>query len=153
MNARFFVSTWMPVILWMVVIFAASTDLGSAEHTSRFLIPFLQWIHPAISWRTIMQIEFLIRKAAHLTEYAVLAILLLRALRTGAREMFARHAVLVLVLAALYAATDEFHQTFIPSRTPSPRDVMIDTCGAAVGLAIYWTLRKVGQRGSAQAAA
>lgn len=136
----------MPVIIWMLVIFAASTDLGSAEHTSRFLIPFLHWISPTISIATIMTIQFLIRKAAHLTEYAVLAMLLLRALRSGTRDAFARQAVLVLVIAALYAITDEFHQTFTPSRTATAHDVLIDCAGAAFGLAIYWMGRRVGDR-------
>ena len=132
----------MPVIIWMLVIFAASTDLGSVEHTSRFLIPFLQWINPHISGAAVMAIQFLIRKAAHLTEYAVLAILLLRAVRSGTRDAFACQAILVLVIATLYAATDEFHQTFAPSRTASAHDVMIDSLGATVGLAIYWSIRR-----------
>lgn len=145
-NLRTFVSYWMPVIAWMLVIFAASTDLGSAEHTSRVLIPLLHWINPAISGATILKIQFLIRKAAHLTEYAVLAMLLLRALRSGTRDAFARQAGLVLVIAALYAMTDEFHQTLAPSRTASARDVLIDCLGAAAGLAIYWTMRRSGGR-------
>ena len=136
----------MPVLAWMLVIFAASTDLGSAEHTSRFLIPFLHWLNPHISGAAIMKIQFLIRKAAHLTEYAVLAMLLLRAVRSGTRAAFARQAALVLVLTALYAATDEFHQTFTPSRTASVRDVLIDCTGAAAGLAIYWAMRRIGER-------
>lgn len=132
----------MPVIAWMLVIFAASTDLGSAEHTSRFLIPLLHWINPGISAVAIAKIQFLIRKAAHLTEYAVLAMLLLRAVRSGTRDAFARQAALVLVIAALYAVTDEFHQTRAPSRTASARDVLIDCFGAASGLSIYWALRR-----------
>lgn len=135
----------------MFVIFAASTDLGSAEHTSRFLIPFLHWIDPAISWVAIRRIEFLIRKAAHLTEYAVLAVLLLRALRSGWQRAFAQQALLVLVIAGLYAMSDEFHQTFTPSRTPAVRDVMIDCCGAAIGLAVYWTMRRMSERAPAAA--
>ena len=126
----------------MLVIFAASTDLGSAEHTSRFLIPFLHWLNPHISGAAIMKIQFLIRKAAHLTEYAVLAMLLLRAVRSGTRAAFARQAALVLVIVAIYATTDEFHQTFTPSRTASAHDVMIDCLGATVGLLIYWTMRR-----------
>jgi VanZ family protein len=137
-----FVRRWVPAIIWMLVIFTASTDLGSVEHTSRFLIPFLQWINPHISGAAIMAAQFLIRKVAHLTEYAVLAILLLRALRSGTRDAFARQAILVLVIATLYAATDEFHQTFTPSRTASAHDVMIDCLGATVGLAIYWSMRR-----------
>ena len=153
MNPRSLVSAWMPVLAWMLVIFAASTDLGSAEHTSRFLIPFLHWLHPHISGAAIMKIQFLIRKAAHLTEYAVLAMLLLRALRSGARDAFARQAGLVLVIAGLYAMTDEFHQTLAPSRTASARDVIIDFLGAMIGLAIYWSIRRSATRAPAAAVA
>src|SRR6476469_7571457 len=105
MSPRRFVSTWMPVLAWMIVIFAASTDLGSAEHTSRFLIPFLHWLDPQISLATVIRIQLWIRKVAHLTEYAVLAMLLLRAVSSGWRKAFARQAALVLVIAGLYAVT------------------------------------------------
>jgi VanZ family protein len=132
----------MPVIAWMLVIFAASTDLGSAEHTSRFLIPFLHWLNPLISLATVIKIQLWIRKAAHLTEYAVLAMLLLRAVSSRWRIPFARGAALALVIASLYAATDEFHQTFSASRTPSARDVAIDCLGAIVGLAVYASMRR-----------
>lgn len=127
----------MPVVVWMSFIFFASTDLGSAAHTSRFLVPFLHWLNPEISARAIASVQFFIRKAAHLSEYALLAILLLRALRSQRPFGFWKPAAVVLFVAALYAVTDEFHQSFIPTRTPSVRDVMIDTTGALVGLAIY----------------
>lgn len=126
----------------MGVIFIASTGLGSAEHTSRFLVPFLQWLRPDLSLQTIASIQFGIRKLAHLTEYAVLAILLLRGFRLQARRSFCRQIVLALFLAAAYAATDEYHQTFTPSRTASPRDVMIDSCGALIGAALYALFRR-----------
>ena len=151
MKLRSFVSTWVPVIAWMLVIFAASTDLGSAEHTSRFLIPFLHWLNPHISSAAITKIQLLIRKAAHLTEYAVLAMLLLRALCAEWRTTFTRQAALALIIAGLYATTDEFHQTFTASRTASARDVMIDCLGATVGLALYGSLRSARVRPSSGA--
>jgi len=49
-----------------------------------------------------------------------------------------RPALVALVVAAIYAAFDEFHQSFVPSRTASAHDVAIDIGGAVVGLAIYW---------------
>jgi VanZ family protein len=142
MSLRPIVSYWMPVIAWMLVIFAASTDLGSAEHTSRFLIPFLHWVNPLISIEAIAKIQFLIRKAAHLTEYAVLAILLLRAVRSGMRRAFRKQALLVFGIASVYAMTDEFHQTFNSSRSATIHDVMIDCCGVLIGLGIYWAARR-----------
>ncbi len=127
----------MPILAWMLVIFGASTDLGSAEHTSRFLIPVLRWLDPQISFAAIAAVQLFVRKAAHVTEYAILALLLLRALRACVRVTFARQAAIVLVVAGLYAATDEFHQSFLPSRTASSRDVLVDCCGAALGLLGY----------------
>jgi VanZ family protein len=133
--------SWLPALLWMALIFTASTDLTSAEHTSRFLVPFLRWLKPDITWATIDHIHFLIRKGAHLTEYAILAVLLWRALRRRRRvgvRSGRPHAALALVLAIVFAATDEYHQAFVASREASLTDVLIDSCGAALGLALRW---------------
>src|SRR5438067_10596642 len=144
MNLPRFVRYWMPAIVWMALIFLGSTDMLSAEHTSRFLVPFLRWLDPQISFAALNAIQFGIRKLAHLTEYAILAMLLWRALRSGARWQM-KMSILrlrsgqvlfltVLLACGLFAAIDEFHQSFVPSRTASPTDVMIDICGALVGL-------------------
>ena len=128
----------MPAILWMALIFLGSTDVLSAEHTSRFLVPFLRWLDPQISLAALNAIQVGVRKVGHLTEYAILAMLLWRAVRAGT-AWTAKMSILFLVTAAacaIFAASDEFHQSFIPSRTPSPADVMIDICGAIIGLAI-----------------
>jgi VanZ family protein len=128
----------MPSIIWMALIFLGSTDILSAEHTSRFLVPFLRWIDPQISLAALNAIQFGIRKLGHLTEYAILAMLLWRALRSGTGWQM-KMSILFLIAAlacAIFAASDEFHQSFVPSRTSSPVDVMIDICGALVGLEI-----------------
>jgi VanZ family protein len=117
----------------MALMFCGSSDLLSAEHTSRFLTPFLRWLDPHISWRTIAQVHFLVRKAAHVTEYAILSGLLFRALRWSVSG-FWRRAALALGPALLFAPLDEFHQSFIPSRTGSGRDVLIDYSGAVLGI-------------------
>jgi VanZ family protein len=141
--------------MWMALIFIGSTDLVSAEHTSRFLVPFLRWFDPQISWATLDAIQTIIRKLGHVTEYAILAALLWRALR-GATRWSANLSILfatVWIACALFAASDEFHQSYVPSRTPSFHDVMIDICGAFLGLLIVlsWSLRanrksKIGNR-------
>ena len=131
-----FLKHWLPVLIWLGVIFLGSTDMLSAEHTSRFLVPFLRWIDPQISFATLNAIQLGIRKLGHLTEYAILAMLLWRALRSGTRWQM-KMSILFLVAAlasAIFAASDEFHQSFVPSRTASPNDVMIDICGALIGL-------------------
>jgi VanZ family protein len=140
----------MPVIVWMTIIFLGSTDILSAEHTSRFLVPFLRWLDPQISLAALAQIQFAIRKLGHLTEYAILAMLFWRALRSGTRLQM-KMSILFLVAAlvcAIFAASDEFHQSFVPSRTSSPVDAMIDICGALTGLAIglLFAVRKRAER-------
>lgn len=131
----------MPVILWMVVIFTASTDLMSAEHTSRFIGPFLRWLVPEISAGAMAAAEFLVRKLAHLTEYAILGALLSRAFHGYLSMRPSKFlATVAFLAAAIFAATDEFHQSFVASRTASVHDVLIDTCGALLGLAAYWML-------------
>ena len=133
---------WLPVFLWMIFIFIGSSDLMSAEHTSRFLVPFLRWLAPDISDAAVATIQLFIRKCAHLAEYAILAAFLLRAFRKS-QERLARATISAFILAAIYAAFDEFHQAFVPSRSASPYDVAIDTAGVLVGLAIYWrTMRR-----------
>ena len=142
-----FVKYWMPAFLWMALIFLGSTDVLSAEHTSRFLVPFLRWVDPQITWATLNLLQTIIRKLGHLTEYAILAALLWRALRSGTdwkSKKWILFAV-VWIACAIFAASDEFHQSFVPSRTPALHDVMIDICGALIGLAICVALasRKV----------
>ena len=140
----------MPAIVWMTIVFLGSTDILSAEHTSRFLVPFLRWFDPQISLAALAQIQFAIRKLGHLTEYAILAMLFWRALRSGTRLQM-KMSVLFFVAAlvcAIFAASDEFHQSFVPSRTSSPADAMIDICGALTGLAIglLFAVRKRAER-------
>jgi VanZ family protein len=143
MKLRQFVRYWMPVVFWMGVIFLGSTDILSAEHTSRFLVPFLRWLDPQISVAALNAILVAIRKLGHLTEYAILAMLLWRALRGGIRWQIKMSILFVasLLASAIFAASDEFHQSFVPSRTASANDVMIDIAGALLGLAICWMFR------------
>lgn len=122
----------------MALIFIGSTDLMSAEHTSRFLEPFFHWLNPGISPVNLLKLEMLVRKGGHVSEYAVLALLMFRAL---ANTALLRHAVfamsLTLLASGAFAASDEFHQSFVPSRTSSARDVVIDLAGASLGIALY----------------
>ena len=125
----------------MVVIFGASTGLGSPEHTSRFVRPILLWLFPHISEDTIDLVHHCVRKTAHCVEYSILAFLIWRVVRASAAVALqrpSRHFRLALLLAALYAATDETHQLFVPGREAAVGDVLLDTCGAAVGLAVTW---------------
>ncbi len=135
---KVFLLRWVPLLLWMVVIFSASADANSVAHTSTLLEPFLRWLKADISPEAIERVRWVVRKSAHLTEYAVLAWLWWRALRGGrpAHPWNWRVAAFALSFSALYAATDEFHQLFVNGRTGTMRDVLIDTTGAALGLTV-----------------
>src|SRR5437667_9866359 len=83
---RSFVKYWLPVLVWMAVIYSASSDTKSFEHSSRILAPILRWLMPQLSEEAVSHIVFIIRKCAHLTEYAILALLLCRSLRKPMRQ-------------------------------------------------------------------
>jgi VanZ family protein len=130
----------LPIVIWLIMIFIGSTDLMSAQHTSRIIGPILRWLHPGISPSRIEQVQFVIRKTAHLSEYAVLSLLIFRALANMIRSgRFAGAASITLLISSAFAASDEFHQSFVPSRTSSVRDVVIDITGAIFGMTIYWS--------------
>ncbi|MDB6113282.1 MAG: putative rane protein [Lacunisphaera sp.] len=134
---RRLLTTWLPVVLWMGFIFAMSTRLGGSDNTSRIIEPMLRWLFPRLSPDGIEELHHWIRKAAHFTEYAVLGLLVFRALAgsfpSADRPGF-RLAGLALLISAAYAATDEFHQCFVAGRTPALGDVLIDASGAFVAL-------------------
>src|SRR5207249_619282 len=122
----------------MLLIFGGSGNLLSSLQTSRFLNPLIHWLFPAMPEGKVDRIVGVIRKGGHVTEYGVLALLLWRARRRPvkpeARLWAWRDAGWALALAAAYAVTDEWHQSFVPSRTGSAWDVLLDTCGAGAAL-------------------
>jgi VanZ family protein len=112
------IKLWLPVVLWAGLIFFLSG------------IPYL---------KTDLELDFLLRKIAHITEYFVLTLLLYRAFRgsfkMGACSLFLCPATLAL----LYAASDELHQRFVQGRCCSVKDVLIDS----VGIIIFYVFIKV----------
>jgi VanZ family protein len=131
-----FLRYWLPVVIWLGVIFFGSTDFMSAEHTSRIIGPFLRWLRPDISPETIGQVQFFVRKAAHVTEYAILALLGWRAIARGVKAEPKRTILYINIwlAATLVASLDEYHQSFVPSRGAAWGDVLIDSGGAIFGL-------------------
>lgn len=106
---------WGPPVVWAVLIFLLSA----------WPLPLSSQIY----WK-----DFLLKKTAHLIEYAILAILLYRGfINKGCKKNMA--GVYSLLLAVFYAITDEVHQAFTPGREPRMRDVVID--GAGIALALY----------------
>ena len=125
-----------PVVAWMCFIFFASTNSFSAANTSRIIRPLLLWLFPRISEAAIDEVHFLVRKAAHFTEYALLALLAARAFRTSLRASLSRRWWLAsFALVAVVALSDEYHQSFVPSRTASIYDSLLDMTGGATALA------------------
>jgi len=105
-------------VLMMLAIFIASSTPGSD-------LPQLgQW-------------DLFAKKGGHIFGYALLAVGYLRGLANG-KAITKRHWILAVLFSGLYAASDEFHQYFVPGRSSSPYDVMIDTVGATFG-AGFWT--------------
>jgi VanZ family protein len=141
-----FLKYWLPLLIWLGVIFIGSSDMMSAEQTSRFLVPFLRWLRPDITPETLAFIHFCFRKLGHVTEYAILAILLWRLAFRGMNLKLTRSILCVnlWVIATVFAALDEFHQSFVESRTAAYGDVMIDSAGAIFGLVIAYLV--FGQR-------
>ena len=139
-----------PLVAWACFVLFASSASFSASNTSRIIRPLLLWLFPDISEASLAYVHFLVRKAAHFTEYAVLALLAARAFRTSARTALRRRwwpAAFALV--ACVALVDEYHQSFLASRTGTIYDSLLDMAGGATALACagLWLVRRRGKSG------
>ncbi len=123
---------WWPAIAWAGAIYFFSTEAFGGEYTSRFIIPFLRWLLPQADLESLGRLHLLVRKSAHFVNYFVFSLLVLRGLRGGARGWRWRWALWALLIAAGYAALDEFHQSFVPGRGGAAKDVLLDSAGAIV---------------------
>lgn len=135
---------YVPLILWMAVIFFASTAEFSAANTAVLIQPLLRWLFPHISDERIAFFHFLVRKCGHFTEYAILGLLAANAFITSSRARLRRSwFIAALLLVCLYALSDEYHQSFVPTRTASIYDSLIDMLGGltALVLAALWHKR------------
>jgi VanZ family protein len=127
-----------PLVLWVLFISFASTSEFSAGNTSAILRPLLLWIFPNLSESRLAAVHLLTRKAGHFTEYAVLAFLARRAFITSSHAFLRRYWFqLGLLLVVIYGLLDEFHQSFVPSRTASVYDSVIDIAGGLTVLLIF----------------
>ena len=140
------VKAWLGALVWMGVIFLMSAmpgDVSGAQsgRLAQLLLSAVSCLlgEDAASGIPMDAIHLLLRKGAHMAEYAVLYLLLHRALRLSGAG---RPAACALLLCAAYAATDEWHQRFVPGRGPSPADVAIDTAGAALAALTAGALRR-----------
>jgi VanZ family protein len=126
-----------PLAAWAAFVLFASSAEFSASNTSRIIRPLLLWLFPHIAEASIQSVHFFVRKAAHLTEYAILALLAARAFRTsGVAALRRAWWLAAFVLVAAVALTDEYHQSFLPSRTGTIYDSFLDMTGGATALAL-----------------
>ncbi len=111
---------WLPPIVWGILIFS-----GSSVSVPSF---------SPVAWQ-----DFVIHKTAHIIEYSILGILIYRAFKE--EKISRKEAVIYAIrVAFFYGISDEFHQSFTPTRTPRLRDVIIYTIGAGIGVLIVWKL-------------
>jgi VanZ family protein len=123
-------------VAWAGLVLYASSGDFSASNTSRIVRPLLLWLFPNIEEPSIQAVHFYVRKAAHFTEYAVLALLAARAFRTSSLNALRRAWWLAaLSLVAAVALADEYHQSMLPSRTGTIYDSLLDMTGGAAAVA------------------
>jgi VanZ family protein len=137
---------WLPSLIWLAVIVVESSNLGSSEHTSRILYPIFHYLF-GMGPQRFEVLHVILRKTGHFVGYATLSILLFRSWRGTFPRLSTRWclqwAMLAFVCTALVASLDEFHQTFLPSRTGMFRDVVLDITAALVAqILIFLILRK-----------
>ena len=132
------------LVFWLAFIFVTSCfvipfdtfvhfvqDLSSNDHFKQWFAGF--WL---VSW-------FVVVKGWHVTEYAVLVVIVSDTLRTFFRRAPLRSVGSALLFAALFAASDEWHQSFVPGRDGCVRDVFIDLIGATLAaLFLLWRVRR-----------
>jgi len=145
-----FAKYWLPPLLWMGIIFSASGDTNSYRHSSTLFEPLLHWLFPHLPQAQVETLHYYFRKCAHLSEYAILALLLRRAIRQAPKQSRRPwrwdEAGLALAIVYLYAASDELHQVFVPNRCGQVSDVLVDCSGAVLGLGLLWFGGKILKR-------
>lgn len=137
----------VPLVLWMGLIFAASTDRGSSAHSRPLVASILRRVAPSLAARmspeTVDRVDFLLRKAGHVCEYGILGFLALRAFRGGRPGKATPQEIgMSLAVAIGFAASDEWHQSFVPSRGATPVDVLYDAAGATSGVFVRHLQRR-----------
>ena len=142
---------WLPTLLWLCVLAAFSTDLFSAEHTGSVLEKILRALFGHVSQHTFQLVHFLIRKGAHFCSYGLLsafAFFSWRATLPAFPRWTFRWSALALLLVLIAASMDEFHQSFVSSRTGNWHDVALDFTGAFFfqGVIAFWVSWREGAR-------
>ena len=115
---------WLKVILWCALIFTLSSIPSARIHNDDWL-------------------DFVLRKTAHITEYFVLYLLFYFAINKNENTIWnSKNSIYASLFAIAYAISDEFHQSFVPGRGPSPIDVLVDSFGVLIGNIYLWKFFK-----------
>jgi VanZ family protein len=145
---RWFLNVWAPVILAIAAICVESTDTFSAQNTSDWLRPWFTSLFGFMSDPAWATFHHHLRKSGHFIGYGTVCFTFLRAWlhtldRRGPRALLPwrlESSILAILSTAIVASCDEFHQTFIPSRTGTPLDVLLDTTGATTLCLLVWLI-------------
>jgi VanZ family protein len=128
---------WVPAALSVLMIVLESTATMSANNTSQWLYPYWVRLFGPVSTAHWAEVHHLIRKTGHFVGYGVVSMAFFYSWRQTLLRMAVKHwtlwrraSVLAVLCTLLIAILDEYHQSFLPSRTSSPKDVCIDLCGA-----------------------
>ena len=117
----------------MFIVLSLGSGVGASNETSRIIGPILHFLFPSASPETLAVYHGYIRKLAHFVEYGILALLAIRAFA----PIKLRYVVAFLLVVTV-AAVDEINQSFNPSRTSSPWDVVLDALGGLTALIVFW---------------
>jgi VanZ family protein len=128
---KFWINAWLPVLVGIAVILAESTEWFGSDHTSHPLRVIFEAIFGPVGDASWEAVHYFVRKCGHFVGYGAMGLVWLRAWwMTLAHSHFFQDAVLALLGTSLLASADEFHQSFLPNRTGTPWDVLLDCCGA-----------------------
>jgi len=143
----FWISAWWPVAVGIALIATESTAAFGADRTSGPLRHLFEAIFGPVSPANWDLIHHYLRKSGHFIGYGGLGLTWLRAWWMSLPGLrFRSHSLLALLGTALVATWDEWHQSFLPNRTSSPWDVLLDFCGAAVMIAIVYAYLRIFRR-------
>jgi VanZ family protein len=121
----------------MIFISIASSGSFSSSNTSSILQPLFRWLFPNASEQSILFMHFLARKAGHFLEYSLLGVLAAHAFASSPRAAIRdRWFLISAILVIVYALLDEYHQSFVPSRTASVFDSFVDMAGGMAALLV-----------------
>ncbi|MGA7340501.1 MAG: VanZ family protein [Terracidiphilus sp.] len=138
---KFWTSAWLPVAVAIALVAIESTAFFGADRTSPPLRHIWEWLFGPISEGRWHYIHLAIRKSGHFLGFGFVGLTWLRAWWiTLPRAPFLRVEMLAFLGTALVACGDEYHQSFLPNRTSSPRDVLLDCIGALVTMSVVYLI-------------